>query len=218
MKEDEECQVEIKMDGTLAKSSLLHGLPLNSVITYTVHLVSFERGIEVWRLADYDRQQIVLWHKTKGTELFKADNIYGAALHYSKALKYIISVDRGLTECELIYTDVARKKVDLLVLQKPLLLNLAACQLKLLQFDSVVRNCTSVLEKDTASVKALYRRGQALVSLNSLEDAKKDFLRVKEIEPNNKAVDKQLRELEVKVRAHNAKYREAFKGMFSTNS
>ena len=218
MKQDEECQFEVKMDDTLAKNSLLQGITLNSVITYTVHLISFERGIDVWCLSDYDREQIVLWHKTKGTELFKTDNVYGAALHYSKALKYILSVDRGLTDHELIHTDATRIKVDLLVLLKPLHLNLAACQLKLLQFDSVVQNCTSVLEKDTANVKALYRRGQALVSLNNLDDAKKDFLRAKEIEPNNSAVDKQLWELEVKVRAHNAKYREAFKGMFSTDS
>ena len=101
-KEDEECQFEVKMDDTLAKNSLLQGIPLNSVITYTVHLISFERGIDVWCLSDYDCEQIVLWHKTKGTELFKTDNVYGAALHYSKALHVFMWRHQGITITSLI--------------------------------------------------------------------------------------------------------------------
>lgn len=210
MKKDEQCITSISVDESLAKSSLLRDSLPTAVLTYTVHLVSFQRGKDIWSLSDHECQQLAEQHKEVGTELFKAENMYGASLHYSKALKYILhihhqSMDHGV-----------ERKVDI-SLKNTLFLNLAACQLKLSQFEKVVKSCSRVLEEDAGNVKALYRRGRALVCLNDHDNALTDFVHAKEVEPNNRAVDKQIRQLRLKVQEHNAKYRDTFKGMFMTD-
>ena len=206
MKPGEECELQISIDQTLASSELLRAVPPDCLVLYNIHLVSSVRAPEVWTLSDQERQKRASWHKARGTEQFKLDNTYGASLHYSKALKYVVSITREVL--------LSARGAEYQTLKKSLLLNLSACQLKLKQFANVAQNCTGILEEG-ANVKALYRRGQALVAMSDFDGAKRDFLEILKIEPNNTAVQKQLKELESKVRAHRDRYREALKGMFS---
>ena len=201
MKLEEECDITLTMDTTLATSPMLREAPHNCVLSYTIHLVSFVRAPEVWSLSAQNRQTLASQHKAIGTEQFKINNVYGASLHYSKALKYVISIDSHTTESD--------------ALKKTLYLNLAACQLKLKQYSNVIKNCNCVLESGVDDVKALYRRGQALAAMNDFDGAKQDYLKVFELEPNNTAIVKLLRQLEDKARAHNSKFRDALKEMFS---
>ena len=206
MKPGEECELQISIDQTISSSELLRAAPPDCLVLYTIHLVSSMRAPEVWTLSNQERQKRASWHKQRGTDLFKLNNIYGASLHYSKALKYTVSIDREVL--------LSARGAEHQTLKRSLLLNLSACQLKLKQFANVAQNCTDIL-KEGANVKALYRRGQALVAMNDFDGAKKDFLEVLRIEPSNTAIQKQLKELESKERAHRDKYREALKGMFT---
>ena len=66
--------------------------------------------------------------------------------------------------------------------------NLAACQLKLRQFDRVIRNCSKSLEINNDNVKCLYRRANAFLEHKDRESAEKDIKRILELEPENTAV------------------------------
>lgn len=72
-------------------------------------------------------------------------------------------------------------------------LNIAACCLKVEEFDSVVHMCSSVLSVSPSNVKAHFRRAIAFKNLRSLEAARKDLLKSLEVEPSNKGI---MRELE----------------------
>lgn len=200
MKLGEKCEITLPMDTTLGLSPLLTGAPPDCHLLYSIYLISFERAPEVWSLSDQSREMLALQHKATGNEQFRVNNIYGASLHYSKALKYVICIHT--------HWDKAK------TLKRSLHSNLAACQLKLKQYTNVVQNSSLVLE-GSVDVKALYRRGLALAAMKDFEAAKDDFVRVLDLEPNNKAVTKQLHELELKVRAHNSKMKDALKKMFS---
>ncbi len=191
------------MDTTLATSPILKDAPIINECTllYTVTLVSLTRAPEVWSLSLQNRLTLASQHKATGTEQFKLNNMHGASLHYSNALKYIIVVDAPTLETN--------------TLKKTLYLNLAACQLKLKLYSNVVRNCSCVLESGP-NVKALYRRGQGLQAMHDFEGAKQDYLNVLELEPNNNTVIKLLHQLELKVKALNSKFGGALKEMFSS--
>ena len=210
MKAGEKCELEI------APLTLRDSLPALSIpehcsrVVYSLRLVSFERGKDVWRLTDDERFEIATKLKTLGTEKFKAGDVKLAAIFYSRAVKYIIPVD--LTE-----QDPQQLTQDVRSLRIRLFLNLAACQLKFKQYDHAARNCTKVLELDQDCVKALYRRGQAYINLNDFEQARNDLVKAKHLEPNSQAIfDAQLNVLESKIRSQNAKYRDMLRTMFDS--
>ncbi len=201
MKVGEQCQLKLTMDTTLATSPLLKGAPNDCTLLYKLHLVSLTRAPEVWTLSAQSRQVLASRHKAIGTEQFKLNNIYGAGLHYSKALKFLIPLN------------VSTQEID--TLKRALYLNLAACQLKLKQYSNVVRNCTCVLKSGVTDVKALYRRGQALQALKDLDGAKRDFTKALELEPTNNAFVKLLSQLEQEIKIRNSKFGHSLKKMFT---
>ena len=217
MKQGEKCQLEITDYGLLQESEQLlkhlgvAALPEDCKVIYKIHLVSFERGRDFWELSDQDRLEIAKRYKETGGELFKLEKMKGASICYSKALKYLIPVDPDI---QLEVEQLQEYEKEIFSLQSVLMLNLAACQLKFLQYPNVVKNCTRVLEMEADNVKALYRRGQALVAMNDFDQAREDLTKAKKLEPSNKAIEEQLKLLESRQQAHNAKYKDALKSMF----
>lgn len=217
MKLGEKCQLEITDCNVICESEQLlkqlnvTALPNGCKVVYTIHLISFERGRDLWELSDQERLEIAKRHKEAGGMLFKLDNTKGAAMCYSKALKYLIPVDPDI---QLEVEHLQDYEKEIFSLQSVLMLNLAACQLKFQQYPLVVSNCTRVLEMESDNVKALYRRGQALIMMNDFDRAKEDLTKAKKLESGNKAIDEQLKLLETRQQAHEAKYRDALKSMF----
>lgn len=64
--------------------------------------------------------------------------------------------------------------------------NLATSLWKLGQVDACIAQATLALEHDPTSVKALFRRSQALVETKAFDDAVHDLERARELEPANK--------------------------------
>ena len=206
MNAGEMCEIEI------SPLTLKSSLPAVSIpedcrsIVYSLYLVSFERGKEVWKFTDEERLEVAMKLKTLGTEKFKAGNIKLAAIFYSRAVKYIIPVD--------IAKDSQQVTQDAKSLRITIFLNLAACQLKFKQYDHTVQTCTKVLQLDQDCVKALYRRGQAHINMNDFEQARDDLTKARHLEPNNRAIEEQLKILESKIQSQNTKYRDMLRSMF----
>ena len=208
MKAGEKCEIEINPGLAIRSSSPVLSIPEDcSRVLYSLHLVSFERGKEVWKLTDEERFEIATKLKTLGTEKFKAGDVKLAAIFYSRAVKYIIPVDITKQDLQQLTQDVKSLRITIF-------LNLAACQLKFKQYDHAARNCTKVLDLDHNCVKALYRRGQAHINMNDFEQAKNDLTKAKHLEPSNRAIDEQLKILESKIQSQNTKYKDMLRSMF----
>ncbi|KAI5122439.1 hypothetical protein M0805_008752 [Coniferiporia weirii] len=95
-------------------------------------------------------------------------------------------------------------------------LNRAAAYLKLGKNVDAERDCSNVLHLRPGHVKALYRRAQARIELEKLDEAKKDLLDALKIEPNNSAVKTELEKVDEGVRKRASK-RTAPKDIASTS-
>ena len=124
---------------------------------------------------------------------------------YSSGLKRIIPLH-----------DVAgdeQKEVESLKLL--LYLNIAACQMKLKQFDYVIKNCTKALEIENKNIKAFYRRCVALTEINEFERAHQDAKDGLMLENNNQAFTKQLSTIERKWKEKKTEYQNMMKNCFN---
>lgn len=68
---------------------------------------------------------------------------------------------------------------------------------------------------DPKNVKALFRRGAAHLTLGEIEKALDDFEKVKEIEPENKAVINQITVCKQKIKQYNDEEKARYKNMFT---
>lgn len=68
---------------------------------------------------------------------------------------------------------------------------------------------------DPKNVKALYRRGQASLTLGETEKALADFLAVKTIEPENKAAINQISVCNAKIKQYQNEEKARYKNMFT---
>ena len=100
-------------------------------------------------------------------------------------------------------------------LKLPVYLNIAACQIKLKQYENAIKNCTKALEIEDKNVKALYRRCVALTEINEFERAWKDAEDGLSIEENNKAIKKQLLKIEKDWKGKTAEYQNMMKNCFT---
>ena len=156
MQSGEKCELNVNVELQTLQDTSLGSIPDDCTkVVYSVHLLSFERGKDEWKPSNQKRVELAKHHRTFGTDIFKAGNIKAAAVHYSKALKYLIpvKVDDALQESF---------QKDILALRNVALLNLAACQLKFNQDHYAAQNCSKVLQTEPENIKALYCRGLAL--------------------------------------------------------
>ena len=177
-----------------------------SLVWYIVKLVSCTRASDSWNMSPSGKLELAEHHKAVGNERFKAGSHSAAASRYSKALKYLITIPPQSTTEE----EKDRHKE----LKMMCLLNLAACQLKLKIFNCAAKNCSKVLETDPGNVKALYRRGQALMYMNDLSSAQRDLEEARNIDRSSKAVNDALRELASREQLQRRHYQQALKSMF----
>ncbi|XP_074280350.1 uncharacterized protein LOC141605466 isoform X2 [Silene latifolia] len=120
--------------------------------------------------------------KDRGNSLFKKGNVSLAGSLYKQALIFLCFVgflpphDQHAT----------------FSLALSLILNLAACELKLSHYELASRYCKFILHFDPCNVKALYRRGLAYKQHNLLKDALVDFEHVLHLDPNNSEASREI--------------------------
>lgn len=185
---------------------------MGAEVSYTIYLHSFEQGKDVWKLTELERLDIAKKHKEEGTTLFKDNQLYGAAIRYSKAFQYLAAVDVDIL---LEVTSLEDYEKEILSLRSMAMLNLAACQLKLKQYDHVVKNCNHVLALEPSNVKALYRKAKGLLGMKDFEEARECALKAHELEPSNRVLEELCRTVETQAAVYRAEYGKALRGMFS---
>lgn len=93
-------------------------------------------------------------------------------------------------------------------------LNQALCHLKLNEPVVAKRHIDEALDMDPNNPKAYYRRGLANIGIKEAYDAKDDFLKVLELEPENKAAKQQLLICEKQIKQHKEREKQVYSRMF----
>ncbi|KAJ3109462.1 hypothetical protein HDU96_007226 [Phlyctochytrium bullatum] len=146
--------------------------------------------------------------KEMGNLYFKDGKVRSAAKKYEKAVKNF-QYENNLSSDE-------KKKVNAMKL--PCHLNLAACFLKVQQYDKVIEECNKALAISSHSTKALYRRAQAHLQRIELDQAKNDLLKAIEYDSeqggNDPGLKSLLKQVNAEIRKYEEKDRQLYKKMF----
>jgi len=92
--------------------------------------------------------------------------------------------------------------------------NIAQCKLIVKDYKDVIKNCDKALGFDPKNLKALYRRGNAKVSMGEYDSGREDLDQALELAPNNRAVKKARNHVKKLQRALRKKERKMYKNMF----
>ncbi|CCW59637.1 unnamed protein product [Phytomonas sp. EM1] len=94
-------------------------------------------------------------------------------------------------------------------------LNIASCSVKLGLWRNVINNCTNALELSPNHPKALFRRGQAYLSMKDFDAAVKDLEMARELSKDDPAVVAELTRAKKSLGAQKAQEKRMFAKMFS---
>uniref|UniRef100_A0A3Q0QU03 FKBP prolyl isomerase like n=1 Tax=Amphilophus citrinellus TaxID=61819 RepID=A0A3Q0QU03_AMPCI len=219
MRAGEICEVRFNRD---IKTSL----PLCA----TVELQAFTPGKESWEMSPSEKWERVKSHKETGGVRFRSEDLWGAADSYSKAIKLVITLYNHIR-------DVQKKRCEyeaeeqrdpnatvetlhpsaeeLSTMKAELHSNLSLCQLKLNQPEWAKANAAKATQLEPGCAKAWYRLGKACQIVNELEEAKRAYRKLLELQPEMPAALKALKEIASREKETNAQLGLRLSKMFS---
>eukprot|EP00198_Chlamydomonas_reinhardtii_P005473 XP_001694809.1 peptidyl-prolyl cis-trans isomerase, FKBP-type [Chlamydomonas reinhardtii] len=180
-------------------------VPAGSRLQFEVDLVDFTNAKETWEMSDIEKAHAAKQRKDKGNAFFKSGKLARAQSCWDRAVA-AVSYDKSFPdEAKAIGKEVKRS----------CWLNLAALDLKRAHWKDAVKHCTSVLDIDPTSVKALYRRAQAHMGMADFFEAEQDVKRALELEPDSADVLALQRRLKAAQREQNKKEAKLYSKMFA---
>ncbi|KAE8613578.1 hypothetical protein XENTR_v10007767 [Xenopus tropicalis] len=179
-------------------------IPPGAELQYDIRLKSFEKAKESWEMNAEEKLEQGCLVKERGTQYFKDGRYRQATIQYKKIIQWL-EHESGLSKEE----DAKAKSLILAAS-----LNLAACYLKLGEHRAALDHCNKALELDPSNEKGLFRRGEAYMCTNDLEQARNDFTKVLQLYPANKAARAQLGQCQVRIRQQTEREKKIYANMF----
>jgi len=203
MKRQEQAQVIISSPKFASGGK---GVPADTKekLKYDINLKSFERAKESWQMDGEEKVQQSNIFKDKGTEFFKQGKFDLAAAKYSKIIEFL--------EHEISLRD--EKEVERANVLQAGRLNLAMCKIKVNDWLEAKYLCDKVIEENPSSVKGYFRRGDALTALNEHDLALRDFDKVLQLDPDNKAAKNKVALCLHQIKVNKEKEKKTFANMF----
>ncbi|CAK4066352.1 unnamed protein product [Aphanomyces euteiches] len=180
-------------------------IPPNATLKFDVELLGFApKKKEMWEMSVEEKLKEADAAKQQGTALFKAGKYAEANEAYLEGARYTES-DHESTDDE---------KSSMKDVQTVLYLNSAMACLKSGDYAGASSSATKALKNDKNNVKALYRRGVALMHVNDLDRAKEDLTAALKLEPQNRDVRRELGVLKEKLAEAKKVQKSVFGGLF----
>ncbi|XP_021765207.1 peptidyl-prolyl cis-trans isomerase FKBP42-like [Chenopodium quinoa] len=183
-------------------------VPPMADIIYEAELIGFDETKEGKPRSDMtveERIGAADRRRMDGNALFMEDKPEEAIQQYEMAIAYM--GDDFMFQLFGKYHDMA------LAVKNPCHLNMAACFIKLKQYEDAIMQCGIVLAEDGNNVKALYRRGKARAELGQTEAAREDLLKARKYAPTDKAIVRELQLLAEHEKVVYQKQKEMYKGI-----
>lgn len=174
-------------------------------VLYEIKLVDFNKEKPFWKMDTKEKLEACDKIKNEGNVLFKDEKFQCASRKYEKASKFI-QFDHSFNNDE---------KCRANTLRLSCYLNNAACKLKMGEHQEASKLCSKVIEYDSCNVKALFRRAQAYLRINELENAEIDIRKALQVDPNNRDVKVMYKELKNKQKQYAQHEVEIFSTMIS---
>ncbi|ETV75657.1 peptidyl-prolyl cis-trans isomerase [Aphanomyces astaci] len=181
-------------------------IPANATLKFDVELLGFSpKKKELWEMSVDEKLKEAETSKQQGTAFFKAGKYEQANDAYLEGVKYT-EKDHESSEDE---------KSPLKDVQTVLYLNSAMALLKAQDYAGAARSASKALKNDKNNVKALYRRGVALLHGNDLDRAKEDLTAAAKLDPQNRDVRRELVVLKEKLAEAKVVQKGVYGGLFN---
>ncbi|XP_043401848.1 peptidyl-prolyl cis-trans isomerase D isoform X4 [Chelonia mydas] len=144
--------------------------------------------------------------KNIGNTFFKTQNWAMATKKYTKGLRYV-EASKAIVE----ESNTAKFNPTALIC----FLNIAACKLKVSDWQGAIESCCEALAIDPANTKALYRRAQGWQGIRDFDQALADLKKAQEITPEDKAIQTEALKVKQKIKAQKEKEKAAYAKMFA---
>ncbi|KAJ0177606.1 hypothetical protein K1T71_006479 [Dendrolimus kikuchii] len=185
------------------------GVPPNTAVEYIVKLTSFEKAKESWSMDVSEKLDQAKIFKEKGTNYFKCNKFQLAIKMYKRVISLLDSIVEDNAE-----TDETKSKAKELILSAHLNLALVYLKVTPIHHFEAKDHATKALKFDESNVKALFRRGQALLGSGDAEQALKDFQKIIEAEPQNKVAANQVIVCRATLQKQKEKEKKLYANMF----
>ncbi|XP_029912546.1 FK506-binding protein-like [Myripristis murdjan] len=230
MRAEEQCEILLSPLENGPEGSVPQPTGDNQPLCATVELHSFTPGKESWQMSPGEKWEWVRLHKERGGERFRNGDVWGASDSYSRALKLLITLHSCISEVErngpgqkmeeqkdTNTCDKQKLAADSLVpsIKAELHSNLSLCQLKLNQPQRAKASAAKATQLDPTGAKAWYRLGQAYQMVNDLEEARRAFGRLLELQPDSPAAQKALKDVASREKEKNTQLGLRLSKMFS---
>ncbi|KAI9356849.1 hypothetical protein BD770DRAFT_322629 [Pilaira anomala] len=155
MKVGEKAEIFCTSDYGYGDEGRTHIVPPKANLRFEVELLGF------WETASSATERIQCADKKKqeGNELFKKGLTEEALFAYRKARDYI----KDLWNCE--PEELEQCRLLIVTIQ----LNIAACYLRLKNYEFAIEVCKRALDRDCTNIKGYYRLGQAYLELGEFD-------------------------------------------------
>jgi len=196
----ERCRLTVSPAYAYGEEGCPPQIPPNSSLVYEMTLLDFEKPIDTIP----ERVQAANKMKDEGNALFVAQKYEEAYTKYNEALDWF----------QYLFPSEEADKNLIAQCKLPILLNQAACQLKLTNFRSARICCEQALDFDPKNVKALFRLGQCWQGMADYNKARENFQNALSFDPNNGDIKKAMINLKRLEEKHKSQEKEICSRMF----
>ncbi|KAM9326646.1 AH receptor-interacting protein [Gastrophryne carolinensis] len=163
---------------------------------------------DAWAMSDEEKLDAVPILHQEGNQLYKEGKTVEAAAKYYEAIACLKSL-------QMKEQPGSPDWISLDLKITPLLLNFCQCKLLEGEYYQVLEHCTSILNKYSDNVKALFKRGRAHAAVWNASEAEQDFSRAVELDPSlAPLVAKELKHLETRLHEKECEDKARFRGIF----
>ncbi|XP_068111298.1 AH receptor-interacting protein isoform X2 [Hyperolius riggenbachi] len=163
---------------------------------------------DAWAMTDGEKLQAVPILHQEGNQLYKEGKTAEAASKYYEAIACLKSL-------QMKEQPGSPDWIDLDLKITPLLLNFCQCKLLEGEYYQVLEHCSSILNKYSDNVKALFKRGRAHAAVWNASEAEQDFSRAVELDPSlAPLVAKEMKQLEARIHEKECEDKARFRGIF----
>eukprot|EP00062_Callorhinchus_milii_P013674 gi/632962013/ref/XP_007897075.1/ PREDICTED: peptidyl-prolyl cis-trans isomerase FKBP8 [Callorhinchus milii] len=169
------------------RGSTQPAIPPSARLHMEVQLVDVEEAPDPELLSGRERLDLANSKRERGNAYYQRADFVSATNSYSIAL--------NIVGCNSKVDITVEEESELLDVKVKCLNNLAATQLKLEHYESVLKSCSAVLQHQPDNIKALFRKGKVLALQREYTEAIAVLRKALKLEPSNKMLHTELSKL-----------------------
>ena len=188
-------------------------IPVDATLRFEIELISWAPSTKpISDMSPSEKLAHGVEKRAVGTRLLKDGEHAQAATEFEAGAESLLAVHSMMLQGA---PDPA-KLAEVADALRSCLLNLSQCKLKLESWEEAVHTCSRVLAMpgESENVKARFRRGVALTSLERYDEAKEELKAACLLDPKSKDIREQYERTKAAHAAQKASERQAFGGMF----